>query len=199
MMKKNVPICCSFFTVIFITCCLLSSCAAVVGVGVVGVATKTIYDRRTIGHQLDDKAIEWRLRQLIAQSEQFSDQNRIRIFSYNDQVLLVGQISSQKERQSLNEIVRKLPMVTKVFNELRVAKPIHLKQISEDTWITSQIKAKFLTDKQLNPLSIRVITENGEVFIVGKMNAEETQKAIDISRYVSGVKTVFHLVEPIKN
>lgn len=176
----------------------LSGCAAVIGLGALGV-TSSAYDRRSLGHQIDDKTIEWKLKSKLAQADDISEDTRVRVFSYNAQILLVGQAKDKKQRRTINEITASLPMVAKVFNELRIGPPIGIKQRSEDTWITSQIKGQLLTKTKINPLSIRIVTENSEVFIVGKLSDAETQTAIDIARHTSGVKTVFHLVERVES
>ena len=94
------------------------------------------------------------------------------MFSYNAQVLLVGQAENKAQRREINQITADLPMVNKVFNELRIGPSIGFKQRSEDTWITSQIKGQLITQ------SVRIITENSEVFIVGPSDAEAYKKRL---------------------
>jgi hyperosmotically inducible protein len=61
----------------------------------------------------------------------------------------------------------------------------------DDTTITTQIKARFAEDKQVDATSIRVETLNGTVMLSGfAKSSTERNTAENIARRVNGVKLV---------
>lgn len=61
----------------------------------------------------------------------------------------------------------------------------------DDTSITTQIKSRFVENKEVDASSIRVETLNGTVMLSGfAKNANEKMTAEEIARKVNGVKSV---------
>lgn len=171
----------------------LSGCAAaLVGATAVGISAAT--DTRSVGTQLDDQTIE--IRTITAlKGEDRLDNSRVKVVSFNRAVLLLGQVSDSSLRELATHIVRNVEGVQRVHNELQVAPVISLGQISKDTYITSKIKAKFVTDEMIKATDIKVVTENAEVALMGIVTREVADHAIEITRNTNDVKRVIDAFE----
>ncbi|MCH8538330.1 MAG: divisome-associated lipoprotein YraP [Alkalimonas sp.] len=172
---------------------LLQGCAAAV---IAGGATAVVsaQDRRTIGYQIDDKGISLRANQQFAEAG-LNEQGRINVVSYNGVVLLTGQVESEAARQQAGRIARDLQSVRDMHNQIRVGSPISLSTRSRDSWITARVKSSLLADSDISGMNIKVVTEDGEVFLMGIASALEADKAVEIARHVDGVRRVVRAFE----
>ncbi|WP_323125185.1 division/outer membrane stress-associated lipid-binding lipoprotein [Pseudidiomarina terrestris] len=171
----------------------LSGCAAaLVGATAIGISSAT--DSRTVGTQVDDQAIEIKVITKLKSEERLSD-TRIQVVSFNRAVLLLGQVPHSGLAELAAGLARDVEGVQRVHNELRTGPVISFKTISNDSWLTSKIKAKFVTDETVEANKIKVVTENGEVFLMGLVSREMARAAIDIARNTNGVERVIDAFE----
>ncbi|PTB90157.1 osmotically-inducible protein OsmY [Pseudidiomarina aestuarii] len=171
----------------------LSGCAAaLVGATAVGIASAS--DSRTVGAQVDDQAIEVKAITALKREDKL-DAARIQVVSFNRSILLMGQVANRNLSDLAANTVRSIDGVIRVHNEIRVGDVIGLKTISNDTWITSRVKAQLLANKEVEGSRVKVVTENGEVFLMGIVSRAEAQTAIDIARNVNGVTRVIDAFE----
>jgi len=175
-------------TLLMLSVFLLQGCAvALVGAGAVGVKAAT--DRRSLGTQLDDQTIEYRAQRAISEGAAF-DNARILAVAYNERVLLVGQAPSDEIRRQAEVTVRDAVGERQVHNEVRIRSRVGFTTKTEDTWVTSKVKTALLSDERVDGSQIKVITENGEVFLMGIVDQEEGSIATDIARNTAGVVRV---------
>lgn len=85
--------------------------------------------------------------------------------------------------------------VSSVSNQLRVRPLLDLQTITHDSWITTKVKASLIANENLTTVKIKVITEDGEVFLLGYVTPEQADIATDITRNISGVKQVIRAFE----
>lgn len=168
---------------------MLQGCvAAVIGAGA-GVA-KIASDPRTAGKQVDDTAIDSKISLKIKNESDYFKGSRIVVSSYNGNVLLIGQASSQSVIDRVVELANGVDSVEKIFNQIRIGNIISAGTMTNDAWITTNIKTKLIANKNTKARDIKVITENGEVFLLGIVTRDEGYTAGDIASRVSGVKLV---------
>ena len=105
-------------------------------------------------------------------------------------MLLTGQAPSQDIASRAKQIAMGVDGATEVFNEIRIGQKVSLGTSSSDTWITTKIRSQLLGSDQVKSSNVKVTTENGEVFLLGLVTAEEAKAAADIASRVSGVKHV---------
>ena len=123
----------------------LGGCAAVV-VGGAAAGTAVALDRRTAGVYVSDQEIE--LRALARLRETFPQKtDNISATSYNRQVLLTGQVPDEATRSRASEVVKGIPDVRTVFNELTVSGITSLTSDANDVAITSAVKARMLATR----------------------------------------------------
>lgn len=168
---------------------MLQGCvAAVIGAGA-GVA-KIASDPRTAGKQVDDTAIDSKISLKIKNESDYFKGSRIVVSSYNGNVLLIGQASSQSVIDRVVELANGVDSVEKIYNQIRIGNIISAGTMTNDAWITTNIKTKLIANKNTKARDIKVITENGEVFLLGIVTHDEGYTAGDIASRVSGVKLV---------
>lgn len=171
----------------------LGGCAAAV-VGGAAVGTSVALDRRTAGVYVSDQEIE--LRALARLRDAFPQQSdNISATSYNRQVLLTGQVPDEATRTRATEVVKAIPDVRTVFNELNISGVTSLTSDANDVSITSQVKARMLNDARVPGTKIKVVTEAGVVYLMGLVSQSEAEAATDIARTTSGVTKVVTLFE----
>jgi len=172
----------------------LGACAPlVVGSFVGGAMVAT--DRRTSGTQLEDEGIELRSANRIR--EMVGDRVHVNITSYNRQVLLTGEVPNDRDRQYLAKLISEVDNVRSVVNELAVMPASSLSDRSADALITGKIKASMLDSKDIFASAYKVVTERGNVYLMGRVTQREANRATDIARTVGGVKKVVRVFEVI--
>jgi len=171
----------------------LSGCAPLIVGGVASTSVAVATDRRTAGAQLDDQTIELKagsdLRNLL------DDKGRVNAMSYDGWVLLTGDVPTEEDKQKAQDVVSKIEKVTKVINALRVGDITPLTVRTNDTWITSKVKAVLIDTKKVPSRTIKVTTERGVVYMMGKVTDAEAQMAATAVSAVSGVNKVVKLFE----
>jgi osmotically-inducible protein OsmY len=174
---------------------LLAACAPVVLVGVGAGATGAIVaeDRRTTGTQLDDRSIELKAATRI--SDRHPDQVHVSVTSYNRNVLLTGEAPTSAVKADIEKIVAGVDNVHGVVNEIAVAGVSSMGTRANDAYITSKVKAAFLTAQKFYPNHIKVVTESNVVYLMGLVLRREADDATEIARGVGGVQKVVRVFE----
>jgi len=183
--------------VLLILAGLLQGCAGAV-VGGAGVAA--IHDRRSVGTFVDDEIIEIKATEQIFDDKELFSSTHINVTAYNNIVLLSGEAPAEALRQRAYDIVAAIAKVRKVHNEIIIAAPSALLSRSSDTWITAKVKTNLVNIKNhpdFDPTRVKVISENGTVFLMGLVKRSEAKIVIDATRKVSGVQRVVKLFEYI--
>lgn len=175
-------------------CLLLQACAAAVVVGT-GVAVSAGTDRRTLGAQVDDKGLYLKIVHVLSEDEELWTASKISVEVLNARVLLIGQTPEQRYANRATELTRNVEGVVEVLNEMRLKEPVSLSTRSNDTWITTKIRSKLLTNPEIPLNKIRVTTEDSEVFLIGIVTKEEEDIAVDIARHEKGVSKVIKVFE----
>lgn len=173
---------------------LLTSCVAVVVAG--AAAGLVVYDRRSLSMIENDTRIFHLIHKEIVSDHRFRD-SRILVSSFNRVVLLVGQTPTSSLRVMAEKIAQNTANVRRVYNEVTVDFPIPISQRTNDTWITSQVRSLMLTKKGLTSGSIRIVTENGTVYLMGVVTRAQADLAVSVARQINGVRKVVKVFQYI--
>ncbi|WP_397457966.1 BON domain-containing protein [Pseudomonas asplenii] len=153
---------------------------------------------RTLGSKIDDSVIETKVAVNVAKADPDLDAgSHIVVSSYNGIVLLAGQTPREDLKAKAEQAASSVQRVKKVNNELQVLQPSSLAARSNDTWLTSKIKAQMLTDNTIPGSRIKVITENGIVYLMGLVTQQEATRATNLVQGVGGVQKIVKLFEYI--
>ena len=172
----------------------LSGCAPLV-VGSAVMTGVVATDRRTTGSQVEDESIELKVASAVRQG--LGDRVHLNVTSYNRKVLLTGEAATAADRERAEKLAQSQENVQSVVNDLAVMAPSSLTQRSKDTILTGQVKAAFIDAKDLQVNSIKVVTERGAVYLMGRVTEREAKRAVDVTRAISGVAKVVRVFEVI--
>ena len=186
----------TLFAVALITS-LLGGCAAVV---VTGAATgaNAAHDRRTLGAYVDDEGIELKARLAITEDKELYSQVHVNFISINGVVLLVGQAPTEAMRMKIEELTQGVEKVRVVHNEMTIAAPNSYMTRSSDSLITVKVKGSLFGIKGhegFDPTRVKVVTENGIVYLMGILYRSEADAVATRASRVSGVQKVVKLFE----
>ncbi|MDU5840096.1 MAG: division/outer membrane stress-associated lipid-binding lipoprotein, partial [Haemophilus parainfluenzae] len=117
-------------------------------------------------------------------------EGRVHAVSYSGRVLLIGQVPNESVKETATSLAKGVEGVSDVYNELRVGNKINFGQITKDSWITTQIKSKLFVGDNVKATDVKVITENGEVFLLGNVTQSQGDSAAEIASKVTGVQKV---------
>lgn len=196
----------SRFAVLLLSLGLLGNIAGCVAPLLIGGAAGGVgiaHDRRSTGTIVDDQTIEWRADTEINKDPELANPERthINVTSYNNVVLLSGEVPTPALRQRVVEIVRYIPQVKLVNNELLVAPPSSLKDRALDAALTTQVKTALLqiSIPDFDPTRVKVVTERGTVYLFGLVRPAEADATVAVVKQIDGVKQVVKLFEYTDN
>jgi osmotically-inducible protein OsmY len=116
--------------------------------------------------------------------------SHIEVTVFNNIVLLTGEAPTLELKQKAEEQAKKEQGVVRVYNQISVEGPTSTLTHTSDAWITTKIKSKMLANDELKSSSIKVVTENGAVYLIGVVSQQQADVAVNIARHVSGVQKV---------
>ena len=145
---------------------------------------------------LEDKSPTTEVRRLMETDEGYDDTHLI-VQSYNGYVLIAGQVTTEELRQKANDVVRKIRDVRRIYNELEIAAPSSTMTRASDSWITSKVKTFLITGSDTPGMRVKVVTEDGVVFLLGMVTHDEGDRIAAEAADVSGVQRVVRLFEYI--
>jgi osmotically-inducible protein OsmY len=173
----------------------LSACAPLLIGGAIWGGTLVVSDRRTSGAQIDDQAIELKSVRRIA--DVIGDKGHVNVTSYNRLVLLSGEVPTEADKAAVEQAVARIDNVRAIVNELTLAAPSSLSARSNDTLMTSKVKASMVDAKDIQANAYKVVTERGVVYLMGRVTEREANRAADIARGVSGVQKVVKVFDVV--
>ena len=171
----------------------LSGCAALAIGGLFVGGALVVTDRRTSGTQIDDQSIE--IKGGIRVRELLGDRGHVNTTSYNRLVLLTGEVATEGDKAVVEQTVARLENVRSVVNELVVTGNSSLNNRSNDTLLTSKVKASLVEAKDVLANVFKVVTERGVVYLMGRVTERESARATEIARSVPGVQKVVRVFD----
>jgi osmotically-inducible protein OsmY len=184
------------FVTPLLVCCLfvLSGCGSLLS----SMNVDSIEDdpgERTLAQIIEDDNIETKITVNIhAQNDAYHDSHLV-VVSYNGFVLLAGQVIDEALKSGTTAVARKVKGVRRIYNELEIGPPTSAMTRSSDAWITTRIKSILLSSSDIPGTQVKVLTENGVVYLMGLVSKKQSELISDEAATVSGVKRVVRLFE----
>ncbi|OBW96178.1 division/outer membrane stress-associated lipid-binding lipoprotein [Gallibacterium anatis] len=169
---------------------LLQGCVAAAVVGGGALATKVAMDPRTTGTQIDDQTLELRVADALRKDKQLNEQAHISTVVYNGRALLVGEVPSADLKEVAVNLARGVKDIADVYDEIQIGEKVSFMQASKDTWITTEVKSKLFVNGNVKASDVKVVTENGVVYLIGRVTQSQAAAAVDVARQVNGVRKV---------
>lgn len=173
---------------------VMSGCAGVL-VGSVATGAVIADGERTTGTFVEDQAIELKTLEAIRGNLELRGQRHISVTSYNQIVLLTGQVPSTELREIAVSIASQIEKVRQIFNEIEIAAPSSMVTRSGDSLLTAKVKTKLFTLSGFDATKVKVVSENGVVFLMGILTAEGANTAAVAASQVGGAQKIVKLFE----
>ncbi len=178
---------------IFFLAITLQSCVNAAFTG-----AQAVYSRHSIQNSLSDQYIMMKAeRSIYIDSNHFQNTN-VSVSSFNGIVLISGQVETKAQKTEIENIVRKLPGVKEIHDVVTLSTPISALTRVSDTWITTKVKTKLIAMNDVDPSQIKVVTENGVVYLMGIVPPEQADIAVDLARTTAGVQSVVKVFSYIR-
>lgn len=170
----------------------------VVAVGATGaLAAKVANDRRTVGTQLDDQNANRAVAYQWSKSDELKAQANLQVDMYNGVALLTGQAPTQALIDDAVKRAQEVDYLKKIHNQIRIGEPIGAGTQANDIWLASKVRTKIATDERVPVLQVKVVVQDSEVFLMGRLTNAEANAAVDIARNITGVARVVRAFEII--
>ncbi len=173
---------------------LVSGCAGVL-VGSAATSAVVAHDERTTGTFIEDQAIELKAIEAIRGKSDLRANTNLSVTSYNQVVLVTGQAPTQQLRETAISTISKLEKVRHVYDEIQLAAPSSIVSRSGDSIVTAKVKTKLFTLSGLDATKVKVVTENGVVYLMGILSRGDAQTAATAASQVNGVQKIVKLFE----
>lgn len=174
----------------------LQGCIPVI-VGGTGLAVAMVADRRSSGAYLEDESIEWKANKWI--SDALGDKVHVNATSFNRKLLLTGEAFNEESLAEAGRLAASIENVRDVVNELRIAPTSSFSARSNDSYISSKVKARFVDQRDFRIQHVKVVTEAGAVYLLGMVSQKEADAATEIARTTQGVQKVVRVFEYVSD
>ena len=150
---------------------------------------------RTMGEIIDDNSITtWVEVNILKKDDRFEDSN-IGVHSHNAKVLLVGQVADETLKALATQAAMESPKVKTVHNELTIGPKSSASAKANDIWISTQVKSTMFTTDGFPSRKIKVVTENGVVYLMGLVTNDIANQSVELVARVAGVQKVVKVFE----
>ena len=128
------------------------------------------YDRHHVYKAMSDYDVAARVDYLIFSDRYFKRKDCvIDIAVLNHDILLAGHVPTAADKTELNRRIARFPRYRHLYNQVAVA---HMaSQALHDSWITTQIRLKILSNAWIDPKAFKIVTADSIVYIMGEANA----------------------------
>ena len=144
---------------------------------------------------LDDSRNEVLAQKRIKNAHSELEEAQINVTSFNGIVLITGQVPRAELIPLVTERVEALRNAKKVYNELTLAGPSSLISRTNDSVLSTKVRLNLASSKDTDASRIRVVTEKGVVYLMGRVTSAEAEAAAEIARQVYGVQQVVKVFE----
>lgn len=153
---------------------------------------------RTPGAIIDDELVERIAKSEIRQADTRLAAGNINVISFNGIVLLTGQVEDEALKARAKRAVERIRKARRIQNEIRIGGQTSMVARANDVLLTTKVKARLIADEKANADRIKVVTEDGTVFLMGMVSQSEADAAVDATRSVFGVQQIVKVFEYVK-
>lgn len=152
-------------------------------------------DLYSAGTQLDDDNIEKKATARI--NEKFKGNAQVMVTSHNRAVLLTGEVIGAGTKTQIERIIYSVPGVKKINNLVDEGSLSSSTSRRSDAIITNTIKNEITKNKSVNAGVIRIVTDKGNVYLMGLVTRAEANAASETASAIPGVLKVVRIFDYI--
>jgi osmotically-inducible protein OsmY len=173
----------------------LQGCIFVVGAAAGAAAAAAVYDHRKVAQVVSDQKATNTAVDQLNMIPGLKENSHINVTIFNHIALLTGEAINASYKEQAENAVKNVASIEKTYNQILIKGPSSPLSRTSDSWITAKIKTQMLATKDLKSGTIKVVTENGAVYLLGIVSQEQADGAVDIARGVSGVQKVVKIFQ----
>lgn len=175
----------------------LSGCASFMSNGTGTAPVGTENGARSLGQVFIDSSIVRTAKINLYKLDSRFKQSRVNIESFHGNVLLTGQVPDQHLRTLAEGNVRAMSDVKTVHNYITVGDQIGYNTIMHDTMATANTRGLLMKAPVLPSSKVNVHTEDGVMYIMGRLNTAEINDLNDMLQNVGNVDKIITLVDNV--
>ncbi|MGB5324520.1 MAG: BON domain-containing protein [Pseudomonadales bacterium] len=175
---------------------LLASCSTVISAARQNPISED-YCKRTPGAYVDDEFIETKASVNLKETDRRFRQSQVKVTSYNGVVLLSGNVPESDLRDVATNIVQQIRKVRRVHNELNISPPRSFGAKISDSWLATKVRTRFLFDKHIASSRIKVVANNGVIYLLGLVNHQEADTIVNKAKTIYGLQKIVRVFEYI--
>ena len=176
-----------FTSILFL---VLTSCVGVSSSGIFGTGVSIALDPRSVGTQIDDSIMQKSLSTRIILLD------KKHLLSVNSKVLdgrifLTGKVDDPEEKLKLTKLAWETDGVRSVRNDIKVKEDFNFKQSTKDIFITSQLRANLILNKDIKAANYQIDTYKKKIYIYGiAATSDEKKEVINEAKNILDVENV---------
>jgi osmotically-inducible protein OsmY len=189
-----------FLLLVLLNCLLIGACSTVATGSKEITEQSLLQDRRTREAILIDKDIETEAYSELNSDDDLLNQCHFTITAYNGAALVTGEATNEELRKKIISIVQVVPNVRLIHDNLIITHPTDSSSRSNDKLITDTVKIalnQIRTTPDFDPAMVKVITENGTVYLMGLVHRDEGAVVINVTKLQPGIKQIIAVFEYI--
>ena len=172
---------------------VLQGCVPAIIAAGVGASAMVATDRRSTGAQADDPSIELKIN--TAAGSSYGNDIHVNVLSFNATVLLTGEVPSKAILDDIVKVAQTTDRVKKVDSYLVIGPNAEMSTRTNDSYVTSKVKARFVESEKFSATHVKVVTERGVVYLMGIVSRAEGVDAAQIAATTTGVGKVVKIFE----
>lgn len=177
---------------------ILSGCTSVIH-AVTNEPIRPDPSETSIGTDLDDWQMDTLIGVNIKKAAPQLERSHINVHTYNKVVLLTGEVPSSDMRSLAGDTARNFRGVRQVYNELQIQGATSLLSRTNDGWLSTKVKSKLLANRDIKSGRVKVVTENGVVYLMGLVNRREADNITAIASNTRGARKIVRVFEYTDN
>jgi osmotically-inducible protein OsmY len=185
---------------VLLNCLLIDACSSAAKNLEDGTGQTLSHDRRTREAILIDKEIETEAYSELNSDDDLRNQCHYTVTAYNGATLVTGEAPNEELRKKVISITQEIPNVRLIHDNLIIVYPSDADSRINDELITDTVKTalnQIRTIPDFDPSMVKVITENGTVYLMGLVHRDEGAVVINVARLQPGIKQIVTIFEYI--
>ena len=177
---------------------LITACSSVTPPPDATTGQNLLKDRRTHSVIVSDKKIESEAFEELNDNSDIQQHCHLAVNAYNGAALITGEAPTEALKAKIIATVQAITNVTLIQDHLNVEEPISLDVQENDKLITQSVRKAFKQIRSMHdfdPNTIKVITENGVVYLMGIVQRDEGKVIINLTKLQPGVRQIVTVFE----
>ncbi|EZQ10321.1 MULTISPECIES: BON domain-containing protein [unclassified Acinetobacter] len=177
----------------------LSGCASFISGGTGAEPVGVVSGARSLGQVFIDSSIERTAKINLYKLDARFKQSRVNVNSFHSNVLLTGQVPDAHLKQLAEDNVRAMSDVKSIHNYITVGPQIGYSTIMQDATATANTRGLIMRAPVVSDSKVLVHTEDGVLYVMGRLNTAEEQDLIEVLQRVGNVTKIVTLIDNVES